>query len=433
MEALPIFRSLLRERKFRALYSTRLVGQFGDGFFQAALATFVLFSPEREPNATAIAAAFAILLVPYSVLGPFIGVFLDRWSRRNILFRANLLKSLFVIPVIAVVLGGNDSWLLGLFVLSVLGVGRFVLAGLSASLPHVASGQQLITANALTPTSGTIAFVIGGITGLGIREIFGGGDSSTTALLLFAMGAFISAGFIAATLASHALGPDTPLTRRMVDSLQGVSHDLVNGAKALFEYRDAGRAVLLVAINRISFGVIIVGSLLLLRNTFHSPSEPNAALADFAILSGFSATAALIAAVLTPWVTRRIGIIRWSSVVVLQASVGMVVFAWGSSETNFAALAVTGFSLGLAGQAVKVCSDTVIQRDIPDNSLGRVFAIFDMTVNIALVIGILVVALLAPQSGIAPALYIVIGILLAIASLLYIKKRNPVVPEEGVL
>jgi MFS-type transporter involved in bile tolerance (Atg22 family) len=89
--------------------------------------------------------------------------------------------------------------------------------------------------------------------------------------------------------------------------------------------------------------------------------------------------------------------------------------------------------LGLAGQAVKVCSDTVIQRDIPDNSLGRVFAIFDMTVNIALVVGIIVVALLAPQSGIAPVLYVVIGILLAIASLWYIKKRNPVVPEEEVL
>lgn len=433
MEALPIFRSLLRERKFRALYSTRLVGQFGDGFFQAALATFVLFSPEREPNATAIAAAFAILLVPYSILGPFIGVFLDRWSRRNILFRANLLKALLVIPVIAVVLSGSDSWLLGVFVLTVLGVGRFVLAGLSASLPHVASGKQLITANALTPTSGTIAFVIGGTMGLGIREIFGGGDSGTVALLLFAMGTFISAGMVAATLAPRALGPESPLSRRMVDSLQGVSHDLVNGAKALFEYRDAGSAVLLVAINRISFGVIIVGSLLLLRNTFHPPSEPNAALADFAILTGSSATAALIAAVLTPWVTRRIGITRWSSFVVIQASIGMVVFAWGASTTNFPALAVAAFSLGFAGQAVKVCSDTVIQRDVPDSRLGRVFAIFDMTVNIALVVGIIVVALLAPQSGIAPVLYIVIGIFLAVASLWYFKKRNPVVPKEGGL
>jgi LPXTG-motif cell wall-anchored protein len=75
----------------------------------------------------------------------------------------------------------------------------------------------------------------------------------------------------------------------------------------------------------------------------------------------------------------------------------------------------------------------VIQRDVPDSSLGRVFAIFDMTVNIALIVGIIVVALLAPQSGIASVLYVVIGIFLAVASLWYFKKRNPVVPKEGGL
>ncbi len=433
MEALPIFRSLLRERKFRALYSTRLVGQFGDGFFQAALASFVLFSPEREPNATAIAAAFAILLVPYSVLGPFVGVFLDRWSRRNILFRANVLKALLVIPVIAVVLSGNDSWLLGIFVLCVLGVGRFVLAGLSASLPHVATGKQLITANALTPTSGTIAFVLGGTTGLGIREIFGSGDPGTVALLMFSVGTFVSAGLIAATFSPRALGPDTPLTHRMVDSLQGVTHDLVDGGRTLVQHKVAGRAVLVVAINRVSFGMIIVGSLLLLRNTFHSPNDPNPALADFAILTGFSATAALIAAILTPWVTRRIGIPRWSSAVVFQASLGMALFAWGASEQSFPALAIAAFSLGLAGQAVKVCSDTVIQRSIPDHQLGRVFSIFDMTVNIALVVGIVIVAFLAPQSGIAPALYVAMGVILVMTSVWYFGKRNPVVSEGEVL
>ena len=117
MATLPIFRSLLAQRNFRALYSIRLAGQFGDGLFQAALASFVLFSPEREPNAAAIAIAFSILLLPYSIIGPFVGVFLDRWSRRNILYKANLLKGLFTVPVIAVVLAGQDSILLGVFVL----------------------------------------------------------------------------------------------------------------------------------------------------------------------------------------------------------------------------------------------------------------------------------------------------------------------------
>jgi MFS family permease len=419
VEALPVFRSLLAERKFRALYSTRLVGQFGDGLFQAALASFVLFSPEREPNATAIAIAFSVLLLPYSLLGPFIGVFLDRWSRRNILFRANLLKALLAIPVIAAVLSGNDTWLLGILVLGVLGVGRFVLAGLSASLPHVASGKQLITANALTPTSGTIAFVIGGTTGLGIREIFGGGDRGSVALLLFAMGAFVSAGLIARTFALRALGPDHPLDGAMVDSLTGIANDLINGLSALREHWVAGRALLIVVINRISFGVILAGSLLLLRNTFHDAEDANAALADFAILTGAAATAALIAALITPWVTRRIGIPHWSAIVVAQAALGMVIFAWAAVNVNFLALMAAAFSLGFAGQAVKVCSDTVIQSQIPDSRLGRVFAIFDMSVNIALVTGIVAIAFITPTSGVAPALYVFIGVGLAVASVWY--------------
>lgn len=430
MVALPVFRSLLAEPHFRALYCTRLVGQLGDGFFQAALASFVLFSPEREPNATAIAVAFAVLLLPYSLVGPFVGVFLDRWSRRNILFRANLLKALLVLPVLAVVMSGNDSWLLGVFVLGVLGVGRFVLAGLSASLPHVASGKQLITANALTPTSGTIAFVIGGTLGLGVREIFGGGDPGSIALLLFSMGAFISAGVIAATFKVFDLGPHVRIEGALADSFRGVTADLIDGIRALREHAVAGRALIIVAINRISFGVILAGALLLLRNTFHDSIDANAALADFAILTGSSATAALIAALLTPWVTRRIGIPVWSSITVAQAAIGMAVFAGGAVTQNFPGLFIAAFSLGFAGQAVKVCSDTLIQRFIPDDRLGRVFSIFDMTVNIALVSGIVAVALMAPQSGIAPVLYIVTGAGLAVASVWYWGKRRTVVLEN---
>ena len=428
MQRLPVVRSLLHRRDFRALYSTRLVGQFGDGFFQAALASFVLFSPEREPNATAIAVAFGILLLPYSLIGPFAGVFLDRWLRRNILVRANLLKALLTIPVIAAVLAGNESVILGISVLAVLGVGRFILAGLSASLPHVVKGKELIYANALTPTSGTIAFVIGATTGLGIRQVFGGGDTGSVALLMFAIGTFTSAAFIARTIAVHALGPTHQIKHSMVDSLRGVTGELVSGVRTLGAHRVAARALTLVAVNRISFGVVTAGALLLLRNTFHQSSNANAALADFAILSGSAATAALLAAIVTPWMTRQIGIPRWSSLTVAQASAGMVIFAFAATLQNFPLLIVAGFSLGFAGQAVKVCSDTVIQREIPDESLGRIFSLFDMSVNVALVSGIILVALLAPVSGVAPMLYAGVGIGLALASFWYWRagSKNPV-------
>lgn len=424
MTALPVFRSLISRPEFRRLYATRIVGQFGDGFFQAALATFVLFSPEREPNAAAIAIAFSILLLPYSLIGPFVGVFLDRWSRRNILFRANLLKALLTLPVIAALLAGNDSLILGFFVLTVLGVGRFILAGLSASLPHVASGKELITANALTPTSGTIAFVIGATTGLGIREIFGGGDSGSVALLLFAIGVFISAGIIASRFGVTDLGPRDIPEMALGDSLRGVGGDLLEGLRTLREHRVAARALLLVAANRIAFGVVTAGALLLLRNTFHDSINANAALADFAVLSASAATAALLAAAATPWVTRRIGIGLWSTLTVAQAAGGMWLFAFSSVSENFLGLTIAGFSLGFAGQAVKVCSDTLIQEHIPDDQLGRVFAIFDMTVNVALVFGILLVALTVPVSGVAPVVYSAIGVGLVLVSFWYLHKSK---------
>ena len=78
-------RGLLQGRDFRRLYGTRLVSQTGDGAFQAALASFIFFNPNNATTAASAAAAFASVLLPYSVVGPFAGVLLDRWSRQRVL------------------------------------------------------------------------------------------------------------------------------------------------------------------------------------------------------------------------------------------------------------------------------------------------------------------------------------------------------------
>src|SRR3712207_7345465 len=47
--------------------------------------TTLFRSPQRAADPVDVAAAFAVLLLPYSVVGPFAGVWLDRWSRRQVL------------------------------------------------------------------------------------------------------------------------------------------------------------------------------------------------------------------------------------------------------------------------------------------------------------------------------------------------------------
>ena len=89
-------RPLFADRGFRQLLGTRLVSQLADGMLQAGLASYVLFSPERKATGAAIAASFAVLLLPYSVVGPFVGVLLDRWRRRQILVYSNVLRAALV-------------------------------------------------------------------------------------------------------------------------------------------------------------------------------------------------------------------------------------------------------------------------------------------------------------------------------------------------
>src|ERR1700721_1121294 len=75
---------------FWRLIQLRMASQFGDGLFQAALAGALLFNPDRAADPLSIARAFAVLFLPYSLLGPFAGALMDRWDRRLVLVGANV-------------------------------------------------------------------------------------------------------------------------------------------------------------------------------------------------------------------------------------------------------------------------------------------------------------------------------------------------------
>ncbi|PBJ47399.1 MFS transporter, partial [Mycobacterium avium subsp. hominissuis] len=85
-----IWRSVRALPDFWRLLQVRVASQFGDGLFQAALAGALLFNPDRAADPLAIARAFTVLFLPYSLLGPFAGALMDRWDRRLVLVGANV-------------------------------------------------------------------------------------------------------------------------------------------------------------------------------------------------------------------------------------------------------------------------------------------------------------------------------------------------------
>lgn len=385
-------RAILGVRGFRLLLGSRLTGQLGDGLVQSSLATFVLFSPERQPTAARVALAFAILLLPYSLVGPFAGVLIDRWWRRTILVRANLLRALLVVGLAAVVFSGRDDWVLAVAVLVVLGVNRFILASLSAGLPHVVADRYLVTGNALAPTAGTVASVVGGLAGVAIRSAAGGGDLGSVVVLACAIAAYVVASLVATRLRPTELGPDDDTE---AESVRGVVRGMVDGLRHLRERRPAARAIGLVMVHRVIFGIAVALAVLQVRGALH-PDDPEAAIGALTLTTAAAGLGAFLGAVSTPRASRRFGAVRWSAGALVA---GVTLGAIGVSVGTLPGLLVEGLFVGFAGQAVKVCSDTIVQEDVDDDRRGRVFSLYDVGVNIAIVVGLTAAAFAAPADG----------------------------------
>ena len=120
-------------------------------------------------------------------------------------------------------------------ILACLSVNRFLLAGLSAALPHVVDRDDLITANALTPTAGTLAFLTGLAIGTGTRLGWDRlGVDSDVGVLVVAAVLYGVAGSLALRIPRDLLGPDLDQVRPAVrEHVRHVAVGLVDGVRHL--------------------------------------------------------------------------------------------------------------------------------------------------------------------------------------------------------
>jgi MFS family permease len=179
-----LWRSVRGLPDFWRLLQLRVASQFGDGLFQAGLAGGLLFNPQRAADPWAIAGAFAVLFLPYSVLGPFAGALLDRWDRRVVLIAANAARVLAVLGVAALLaVGARDLFVLcGALVVN--GFSRFVTSGLGAALPDVVPREQVVTMNSVATASGATAAFLGANFMLLPRWLAGDGDAAAAAVIV---------------------------------------------------------------------------------------------------------------------------------------------------------------------------------------------------------------------------------------------------------
>lgn len=392
---------------FRRLFRTRLVSQVGDGAFQVGLASLIFFSPERQATPTAVAGAFTLLLLPYSVVGPFAGVLLDRWRRQQILVWSNTLRAALVVGVASLIAAGVVGPPLYAVVLACLSVNRFFLSGLSAALPHVVPADELVMANSVTTTLGSVAALVGAGAGYGMKSLLGAGDSSDAQVILVSAFLYALSAVLAARMDRDLLGPDEDPDRPVArEAVRHVLAGMADGARHVASRRPASHALAAITAHRFAYGNSLIAVILLYRNHFHSAADTDAGLRGLAGVFGASGVGFLAAAVITPAVTRRITKASWI-VVCLLASAAV---DYGYLVVLSQPLVVAGaFLIGAAAQGSKICIDTIVQESVDDAYRGRVFAFYDVLFNMAFVSACAFAALVVPTDGDARLVYGVIA------------------------
>jgi MFS family permease len=429
-------RAVLAEREFRKLFATRLISQAGDGVFNAGLGAYVFFNATSFPNPAAATVAFAILYLPYSLVGPFAGVFIDRWSRRQILAWSALIRFAFVVLAAAFVASGALGVPLYIAALLVLGVNRFFLSSLSAALPHVVSSDKLVMANSVAPTSGTIVAFIGGIAGLGVHVLTGGGQAGSAFTLLVGGFCYVGAGLVALRIPRTLLGPTAGEVSQVRQAggvgaeLAGVLRGLVAGARHVTRRRRAAAALAATGSHRFLYGILLLMSVLLYRNFFYHDVGSNNALGHFILVVVASAIGYGAAALVTPVITRRVDKASYITAMLILGGVGTAALGAGFRQPGFLAI---GFVLGLAAQGIAICATTTLQQQSDDAFRGRVFSIYDMLFNVSFVAGAAVSAAFMPMTGRSyPMLLVVaIGYLVAAGAFALISGQSPDGPEPA--
>ncbi|WP_188189033.1 MFS transporter [Nonomuraea sp. SYSU D8015] len=409
-------RVVLKGKDFRRLFGTRLVSQFSDGIFQFGVTGFAFFSPESQTTALQVAAGLAVLLLPYSVLGPFVGVFIDRWSRRQILVVAPMVRGALLLLAAGLVAADVPDPAFYAAALAVLGVNRFFLAALGASLPHVVPADRLMAANAVTPTSGTVVTFVGAGVGLLLRMVFGGDDFGVALLLVTSGVVFGLSALVARTMDRELLGPwydpERPQARQAV---RNVVVGLVDGAKHLVGHRVAAATMGAMAAHRFFYGMATALGIILYRYYFYD-GDANAALEGASLLVATSGVGYFLAVIVTPYATERFSIERWVPIALSAAGVMTAALALPFQEWG---LPVLGFVLGVAGQSVKICADTTVQRDVEDIYLGRAFSLYDMLFNGMYVLAAALSAAILPADGKSYLAVVIVSIGYPLAALAY--------------
>lgn len=362
-------RALLGDARFRTLFLAHFTSNVGD--WLAFMALFSLSAFEWKADVAAIGVLGVAYILPFALVSPWAGVWVDRWDLRRVLVFGDIARAGIVL---AMAFTSSFATLGALLFLHQV-VACFFNPAQHAAIARLVPREHLLAANALNSQAAQVTKILGpGIAGvlvaaLGVRGCFFV-DAVTFAL----------SGLLLLTL---------PAMRPLLQATPGDTsfrHDFWRGVRTLQQQRRVRLAMIVLALSLCVLGAFIATLPVFARDHFGAgPRLMGLLLSALGVGAALGALAVVHAG--RRW--DKLALISTGMVLVALALAALPVLpgpAWG-------ALAIA--MLGGASAALVVPAHALVQEEVPAALLARVVGLILAALAISQALGMGAAALAA--------------------------------------
>jgi DHA3 family macrolide efflux protein-like MFS transporter len=339
-------RQVLAQTQFRRLWLGQLVSIFGD--FVALFAVTAVVTFRLHGNADQVTGILVSYLMPFALIGPIAGVFVDRWNPRITMIVSDLTRGALIVALAFT----TSLWQIYAILFAVSTVSSFFMPAQSVTMPILVGREGLMAASSLMQQTMQFVRIFSPAAAGALVGWFGEASCYYADSLTF----FVSASLLA-TLSYH---------RPVVASPRGVGavlKDLGVGLNFIFTHPTYTFVILSMTMGM--FAMACFGALVsvFVRDVLHGGTNL------YGVIQALIGTGAVIGALVVLKLAK--GRAPASLLSAGLGSVGVSILLIAGLRSTPATI-VGAFGIGLSVSLIMVAATALLQGETPAELRGRV-------------------------------------------------------------
>lgn len=391
-------RDVLKLKPVRRLWAAQVVSVFGD--FLAIFAVLSYVSFKLHATAVQVTLISVSFMIPFAVIGPVAGVFVDRWNVKRTMIASDLIRAVLALALVFT----GSLWQIYAILFLLSAVSTFFVPAQSVTVRTIVPREGLLSANALIQQ----AFQVMRIISPALAGAFVAWFGASFCYYIDSVTFLFSASMIATlVIAREPVVPD-----KNSHPLRSVLNDLLEGVKFIFTHPTISFVILAMAAGM--FAVSCFGPLI----AVYVRDELQANSLAFGIINSLIGVGMILGTLVISRFGKEVSKTHLALGGLFTMGAFVVVLA---AFKTIAAASAGMLGLGVGVLFVIVAAQTLMQGQTPVQLIGRVSSSFMAVLSVSQLVGLVISGSLAQTLGIRNLFFVSAAMLFVITILGFLR------------